>query len=147
VWSYDHSRFANNMVMVAEMPELPNAEQYTIGAFVGDDCRGEGEFIDGMAFITVHCKNGEQVSFRLHNEATGEYYDIDQTVKSRQRIGSLQQPLLFTSEQIQQVVTGISDVKTGATRAQCYDLGGRRTVNSKVSIVRMANGTYRKVVK
>ena len=147
VWSYDHSRFANNMVMVAEMPELPYAEQYTIGAFVGDECRGEGEFIDGMAFITVHCKNGEQVSFRLHNEATGEYYDIDQTVKSRQRIGSLQQPLLFTSEQIQQVVTGISDVKTGATRAQCYDLGGRRTVNSKVSIVRMANGTYRKVVK
>lgn len=150
VWSYDHSRFANNMVMVAEMPELPYTEQYTIGAFVGDECRGEGEFIDGLAFITVHCKNGEQVSFRLHNEATGEYFDIDETVKSRQRIGSLQQPMKFTSAQAAlSIATGISEINAANTNAsqQGYDLGGRRTVNSKVSIMRMANGTYRKVVK
>jgi len=154
VWHYDHSQFANNMTMVAELPELANAGNYTIGAFVGDECRGEGCFEDGLAFITVHCNSGEQVSFRLHNELTDEYFDIDQTVVSRQRIGSLKSPFRMTSTTNE--ATAISTVLQNDKAAECYDLSGRRVdsqcsiLNSQfrkgVSIQRQKDGTVRKVI-
>ena len=146
VWSYDHSRFANNMTMVVEMPELRHMEDYTIGAFVDGECRGEGSFEDGYGFVTVHCNSGEQVSFQLHNELTGEYYDIDQTVKSQTRIGSLKAPYKMTS--MQNTVTGIGTVNNSVGTSQHYDLNGRQLNSQRkgVNIQRMPNGTVRKVV-
>jgi len=147
VWSYDHSRFANNMTMVAEVSNLEHPEQYTIGAFVGDECRGEGIFEHGLAFITVHTDGGEQVSFQLHNELTNEYIGIDQTVNSgSMRLGSLKAPVQLTG---QLVVTGISNIERTPQHAERYDLNGR-TVNADrkgMTIERMANGTFRKVVR
>ena len=146
VWEYDHSRFANNMTMVAEMPQLENADDYTIGAFVDDECRGEGYFENGHAFITVHCNSGEQVTFRLYNEMTGEYFDIDQTVKSQTRVGSLTNPFRMTSEVVS---TGIRTIVQDEQTTGRYDLSGRKVAgNSKgVSLQRMADGTFRKVMK
>ena len=146
VWEYDHTQFANNMTMVVKMPELQDAENYTIGAFVDGECRGEGVFIDGIGFVTVHCNNGEMVTFQLHNELTGEYYDIDQTVKSRIRVGSLEDPFKLTSTQ--NTSTGIGTVNSIVGTSQHYDLNGR-LLNSQrkgVSIQRKADGTVRKVV-
>ena len=147
VWEYDHSRFASNMTIVAEMPQLEDADHYTIGAFVDGECRGEGSFINGHAFITVHGESGEQVNFRLYNEMTGEYFDIDQTVKSQTRVGSLSNPMTMTSHEF---ATGISVVRqenAGATES--YDLSGRKVDGSSkgVSLKRMADGTFRKVMK
>ena len=156
VWSYDHSRFASNMSVVAELSDLTNAEQFTIGAFVGDECRGEGIFEKGLAFITVHTDGGEQVSFRLHNELTGEFFDIDQTIRSGAiRVGSLKAPVQLTS---QAVVTGVKNIENGKLNIESYDLGGRRVNNSQSSILnsqlkkgltiqRRSDGSVRKVVK
>ena len=147
VWSYDHSRFANNLTMVAEVSDLDNAEAYTIGAFVDGECRGEGIFQNGMAFITVHTDGGEQVSFQLHNELTDEYIDIDQTVTSgARRLGSLKAPVQMTS---QGVVTGINDVQRPTFNVERYDLGGRTvgTAQKGLSIERAANGKMRKVIR
>ena len=111
------------------------------------ECRGEGSFINGHAFITVHGESGEQVNFRLYNEMTGEYFDIDQTVKSQTRVGSLSNPMTMTSHEF---ATGISVVRqenAGATES--YDLSGRKVDGSSkgVSLKRMADGTFRKVMK
>ena len=45
IWEYDASQFADNMAIVAEIAELENPEDYTIGAFVGDECRGMGKVV------------------------------------------------------------------------------------------------------
>lgn len=147
VWSYDHSRFASNMSVVAELSDLANAEQFTIGAFVGDECRGEGIIENGRAFITVHTDGGELVTFRLHNELTGEYFDIDQTIRSGAiRVGSLKEPFQLTSNA---VVTGIGSVQSSELGVQSYDLGGRTVkANAKgMTIQRQSDGSVRKVVK
>ena len=146
VWEYDHTRFANNMTMVVRMPDLKDSEQYTIGAFVNGECRGEGSFENGLGFITVHTDGGEQVTFRLYNELTGEYFDIDQTVQTQNRIGSLSAPMVMTSEQ---VVTGISELHQQNTGvAERYDLSGRKVIDSGkgVSLQRMTDGKVVKVV-
>ena len=146
VWEYDHTRFANNMTMVVRMPDLKDSEQYTIGAFVNGECRGEGSFENGLGFITVHTDGGEQVTFRLYNELTGQYFDIDQTVQTQNRIGSLSAPMVMTSEQ---VVTGISELHQQNTGvAERYDLSGRKVIDSGkgVSLQRMSDGKVVKVV-
>ena len=149
-WSYDHTQFASNMTIVGEINEqcIMNNEQWSIGAFVGDECRGEGIIENGRAFITVHTDGGEQVSFRLRNELTGELYDIDQTVRSgAQRLGSLKAPVQLTS---QAVVTGVNNVQCTMNNVQeSYDLGGRavKATTKGLTIRRNADGKVVKVVK
>ena len=147
VWSYDQSRFANNLTVVAEVSDLDNPEEYTIGAFVDGECRGEGIFEDGRAFITVHTDGGEQVALRLHNELTGEYTDIDQTISTTaMRLGSLKAPVQLTA---QGVVTGISTVEGAQQPTERFDLNGRTVKGNHkgMTIVRQADGSVRKVVR
>lgn len=145
VWSYDDSQFANNMSMIAELKNVDDASQYTVGAFVDGECRGEGIIVNGKAFITVHGNNGEQVSFRLYNTKTGEYFDVAETVTSQQMLGTLKAPVALTAPAI---VTGINNVQHSALGVQqSYDLLGRKTDHAKLMIRRMADGTVRKVVK
>ena len=146
VWHYDHSQFAGNMTMVASFSDLDNPEEYTIGAFVDGECRGEGSFDRGLAFITVHTDGGEEVSFRLHNELTGEYFDIDQTVVSCMRIGSVKAPMQMTCNS---VVTGIETVDSSTFRVESYDLNGRAVDDHAkgITIRKMQDGTMKKVVR
>ena len=153
VWSYDASRFANNMTIVAKFNGIDNLEDYTLGAFVDDECRGEGVAIDGRMYVTVHADNGELVSFRLHNELTDEYFDVDQTVQSQTRIGSVAAPLAMTAETVTVGINNVKGSQDGAS-VKTYDLQGRevnRMTNgshqSRINIVRMSDGSFRKVVK
>jgi len=149
-WQYDPRPYRDNMSIVAVVNEqcTMNNEQWSIGAFVGDECRGEGLCVDGRMFITVHANNGEQVSFRLRNELTGEMFDIDQTVPFGAMLGSLKAPVQLTS---QAVVTGVNNVQCTMNNVQeAFDLGGRAvkaTTTKGLTIRRQADGTVRKVVK
>ena len=147
IWQYDHTQFASNMTMVVSMPDLQDIDDYTIGAFVNGECRGEGMFEDGLGFITVHTDGGEQVTFRLYNKVTGQYFNIDQTVKSQTRIGSLSNPMMMTSHES---TTGISVAhQENAGTTESYDLSGRKVNGSSkgVSLKRLADGTFCKVMK
>ena len=125
VWTIDRSRFADVMTVVAEVEGLTNAEEWVLGAFVGDECRGEGRCVrDDIMFIGIAGKNGEKMNFRLHNTRTGEEFDVSEALSFRQKAGSLKAPLRLTSEG----ATGISSVNTGANadNKAVYDLNGRR---------------------
>lgn len=125
VWQYYAGAFADNMAMVAEISNLNNPEDYTIGAFVDGECRGEGNFVVGnKMMISVAGKAGEEVSFRLYNHITGEYSEIFETVKYGQKLGSLKKPVALTSPE----TTGIRNLELGVSSsdAQVFDMNGRR---------------------
>lgn len=125
VWQYNAGAFADNMAMVAEISNLNNPEDYTIGAFVEGECRGEGNFVVGnKMMISVAGKAGEEVSFRLYNHITGEYSEIFETVKYGQKLGSLKKPVALTSPE----TTGIRSLELGVSSsdAQVFDMNGRR---------------------
>ena len=148
-WQYDPRPYRDNMSIVAVVNEqcTMDNEQWSIGAFVGDECRGEGLCVDGRMFITVHANNGEQVSFRLRNELTGELFDIDQTVPFGAMLGSLKAPVQLTS---QAVVTGVANVQCTMNNVQeAFDLGGRavKATTKGLTIQRGSDGKVRKVVK
>ena len=147
VWQYDHTQFADNMTMVAAVDGITDSDRYSIGAFVGDECRGEGEFIDGLAFITVHVNGSEKVTFRLYDSYTGEFFNVDQTIASKLRLGSLDAPVRLTSQSFTDGISTIS-VDNGIS-GETFDTNGRRlnSLQRGINIIRQADGTVRKVIK
>lgn len=123
VWSYDGSRFADNMSVICQPTTALEADRYTIGAFVGDECRGEGRMINGRFFVTVHGEMGEKVSFRLYDALTGEYFVLDDAVDFASTVGTYQRPMALNTP----TLTGIDSV-TGDQGVAVYLDGGRVVV-------------------
>lgn len=147
IWHYDASRFANNMTVVATLNDIDQPEHYTLGAFVDGECRGEGVYIDGRMYVTAHVNDGEQVSFVLYNMWTGDYINVDQTIQAKTRIGSVNAPVAMTTGNATQ---GISTAATTTAPMEVYDLQGRKVTGASrtlINIVRMSDGTVRKIAK
>lgn len=105
VWTYNSAPFADNMTIVADLGNDYSAERFTVSAFVGDECRGEGEMIDGKCFITVHADKGETISFKLHDAVSGEMRTINEQMPFAKMAGSLRAPQRLT---VGGIVTGIT---------------------------------------
>ena len=123
IWNYDGSRFANSMAVIAKV-DVEECEDYTIGAFVGDECRGEGRFINGLAFISVAGEADEIVTFRLFNKYTGEFVDLDRELQFSGMAGSVKVPVTMGTIE---GTTDIDNVKgENGNVKTIYDLSGRK---------------------
>lgn len=150
VWSYDSSLWRDNMSIVAEPLNAEDLDDdYTVGAFVNGECRGEGRLIDGRLFITVHGKNGELVSFKFHSNRSGEYFDAEQTVKFRNSMGSVKEPVKIKREETATGIRSVDADTNGGMAVKTYDLQGREVGSDVRGIVieRMADGSVRKVLR
>lgn len=137
VWKYDAQQFSDNMAIIATIEGIEADDRYSVGAFVGDECRGKGEFVEGnLMFINVAGKSGEQVSFRLYDSKTGEYSQIPETLRYKTVAGSLAKPVTLTSEIH---ATGIREIKTATSDSTIYNLNGQR-VNEKAKGIIIVNG-------
>lgn len=132
VWVYDGSRFANSMAVIAKV-EIENCEDYTIGAFVDDECRGEGRFINGLAFISVAGEADENVTFRLYNKYTGEFVDVDRELQFSGMAGSVKAPVTMGTIE---GTTGIDEITENREQSTViYDISGRK-------VEQMTEGIY-----
>lgn len=133
VWVYDGSRFANSMAVIAKV-EIENCEDYTIGAFVGDECRGEGRFINGLAFISVAGEADENVTFRLYNKYSGEFVDIDRELQFSGMAGSVKVPVTMGTIEGTTGIVDINSIDSNNVEA-IYDISGRK-------VEQMTEGIY-----
>ena len=108
VWQYAGSRFPNMMAVVGQL-NIDNADDYTIGAFVGDECRGAGKIIDGLVLVSLAGEAGEEVTFRIHNEWTGEFFELKNVLGFTDIAGSLKNPVMLD---VPEEVTAIESVST-----------------------------------
>lgn len=118
VWTYNSAPFADNMTIVADLGNDYSAERFTVGAFVGDECRGEGEMIDGKCFITVHADKGETISFKLHDAVSGEMRTINEQMSFTKMAGSLRAPQRLT---VGGIVTGITSADIASSGIAVVD--------------------------
>lgn len=125
VWNYDASQFADNMCIVAELDGMTGDESCTIGAFVDGECRGKGQFVKGnKMFINVAGKAGEKVTFKLYDEDTQSYYDVNETLTYSLMAGSISKPVSLTSDA---TITGINNVKNNEDKSsRMYNVNGQR---------------------
>jgi len=132
VWVYDGSKFANSMAVIAKV-DVEECEDYTIGAFVGDECRGEGRFINGLAFISVAGEADENVTFRLYNKYTGEFVDVDRELQFSGMAGSVKAPVTMGTIE---GTTGIDEITENREQSTViYDISGRK-------VEQMTEGIY-----
>lgn len=136
VWQYDASLFADNMGIVAELKNVDIPANYTIGAFVDGECRGKGKIVKGnIALINVAGKAGETVTFRLHNEITGEYSDIKESAAYCMVAGSLTTPFSLTADGNGTTdINGVADIDEDDIVA-IYTLNGQK-------VSEMTEGVY-----
>ncbi len=146
-WHYDASRFMNNTTIVAEVDGMKSlSDSWTIGVFVGNECRGEGHYVEGRFFITAHTERGEQLRLVLRHEPTGTTTDIVEKITAVQmRMGSLRQPVVLHATDS---TMGIDERRMDDYTSVCYDLSGRKVSPGKRGIVlrRQADGkTYKTI--
>lgn len=123
-WKYDASPFADNMPVVAAVEGIEDGERFSIGAFVGDECRGEGRAVDNNLFmINVAGKSGELVHFRVFDKVTEEFFDLDQSLIYTAQHGSLKAPVRLSGIG---VVDGISTVQRTEQEEATYTLTGQK---------------------
>ncbi|RKW58600.1 MAG: hypothetical protein D8H98_10675 [Prevotella sp.] len=145
-WAYDHTLFENNASVVASITNSNTYADYRVGAFVGNECRGEGRCIDGKLFITVHSKMGETIRFVLFDTRTGALYHVPQTTLARPLVGGLTNPLPLS---LGAGTTGVGMVHNDDVNAEVFNLQGQRIAKPQrgVNIIRDKNGKTRKEMK
>ncbi len=124
--SYNPRRFADNMTIIASLPEEMDSERYTVVPFVGDECRGESKLINDRYFITVHGQKDEIVTFRVFDNQTGEYDNALNEMQFSTMAGSMKAPVILNAS-----TSGIENITFDQLNQDgsdpiIYDMQGRR---------------------
>lgn len=150
-WSYDAHKYADNTTMLAKLyvdktPTIDGA--YTVAAFSGSECRGIGQSINGIIYMTIHgtIDNEETLSFKAYENATGKELDITETITmSGGHEGTFSSPKILNAKG----TTGIDLITTGFTiyprplRDRIYINGETRNIR----VVRMLSTSGAKVLE
>lgn len=142
-WQYDASSYADNMAVVANISGIEASSRYSVGAFVGDECRGMGQFVnDEVMFINVAGTMGEKVNFRLYDSETGCYSNIIEGMSHTMKKGSISSPVTLTPEA---TITGIMNVESSMQDSiKAFNVQGQQ-VNGDAKGIVIIGG--KKVVK
>lgn len=85
---------------------------YTLGAFSGDECRGIAQHLNGLLYLNIHGEGGETITFSLIDEE-GVLHQTNQTLTFAPEsvIGNRKDPFRFTIDG-----TGISTSTSAGSR-------------------------------
>lgn len=151
VWTFNGTRYADNMTIVADLGSDYASDRYSVGAFVGNECRGEGRYVDGKWFITVHgdaAATGQQVTFRVYDTMTGTTVDVDGKHPFTAMAGTLRAPVRLTVGS----TTGISTIQTDGipASARLFTLDGKAVTGKPAPgmyIVKEGNNVRKVMIK
>lgn len=101
-WHFDSHKYPYNMNLIAtvqtESGTAP-AGLFTIGAFVGGECRGVGQYVGDKLYMTVYgdISTAETMTFKAVENTSQEEYAIVETVKfANALIGTVASPYKLT---------------------------------------------------
>lgn len=149
-FSYNKSRFADNMTIIAESDEYLDGERYSVGAYVDGECRGAGRIIDGKMYITVHGEQGDKVAFKLYDKFSSQYIDMNETVGFAPICGSSARPMSLNAPG---TVTGVEEIMADDDfeNAEVFTLSGQRVASENIApgiyIVRGKTSTRKLIIK
>ncbi|MCP9610486.1 hypothetical protein [Coprobacter tertius] len=108
VWQVEDTKYSVNMTAVVVLP--PNMQALyqkndQIAAFVNDECRGIGQFVDNAFFITIKGLPEEisKVSFKYYNNQNQYMYSTDAFLSFEQDaiFGTIDAPEILTLNIVQ----------------------------------------------
>jgi hypothetical protein len=150
--------YPNVMGVIAELlkdDEAVEADRFTLYAYDADgECRGEGKWVNGLAWMTLYGKGGEALSYRAVDLLDGTVYTVRETMSFAEGItGSTGQPFMLTLGETEGNATMIDGVPVAPATSDIdgyYNLNGTRvsvrTARGGVYLVKYKDGSYRKVI-
>ena len=149
--------YPNVMGVIAEIQkenERVEADRFAIYAYDADgECRGEGKWINGLAWLTLYGKGGETLSFRAVDLIDGTVYSIQETTSFVQDItGSVNQPFVLTlckAEGNATMIDGVPAIPSSDIIGY-YNLDGTRVSGTiarhGIYLVKYKDGSFKKVI-
>ena len=131
------------------------ADRFMLYAYDADgECRGEGKWVNGLAWMTLYGKGGEALSFRAVDLIDGTVYTIQETTSFVQDItGSVNQPFVLTLGNADGSVAMIEGVPADLSSSEIdgyYNLNGTRvpirTASRGIYLVKYKDGSFKKVI-
>jgi hypothetical protein len=128
-WTVNKRKYPNVMGVIAQLwheDNMANSDEWLLGAFCGDECRGIAKVVDGTLMMNVYGQGGEMIVFRAMNYETGEVlYAAEQETFRADVVGTMNSPYQMHIGD----ATGIAGNNAGSiSDSRYYDLQGR-TVN------------------
>ena len=137
-WTAVTHDYVDNMTLIAQVfagGSIVPEGLYTIGAFVGDECRGIGQYVNDKLFMTIHdnLAANSTISFRAFNNATREecgiveYFSFQNVMK-----GSMKNPYALhidTTDRLE-TLTGAFNIYPNPVRDRFYINGNTDAINT-----------------
>lgn len=153
--SCDRHAYPNVMAVIAKIQfddEAISDEPMTIAAYADDECRGQGEYIDGVYFLTIYGKSNETLSFKAFG-ASNKIYDITEQLDfSADILGTRKEPIIFTLSTSTTTVPIVAGSDTPVKPIGFYNLSGlfaskdASSLRPGIYIVRYNNGLCKKFI-
>ena len=147
-WSVDVHKYPNMMCVTAELfngESVVDGDNYYLGAFVGEECRGVAKYINGKYFLSVYGDKKATVNFVAVDKETGESYTVEQTVDfTADVLGSVSSPyaIYIVSP------TGINGITADSPSATgIYNMMGQKVKSASRGGVYVIDGRKRVVTK
>ncbi len=142
-WTVNVHGYPDMMCLTAELVDngvRTTADDYFVGAFVGDECRGIGKWVNGILYMAVYggTVKGEQLLFRAVACDNGEEFMVKETMSfNADVIGSVTTPVtLHLGES-----TGISNTGADLRKTEgVYNMMGLQMKNVDREGVYIVNG-------
>lgn len=145
IWNYDAHQFAGNMGIIAAGEELDDAHRYAVGAFVGDECRGQGTLRDGKWYVVAHLQGDEQVSLRLYDRQTETFHAM--TIDGRESLdfaemaGTFSRPLTLAAPSVT-AIHSLTATGSEYPDAVITDLSGKTLQSGRIHIDELPKGMF-----
>ena len=144
-WEVNVHKYADMMCIIANVYEVDTPvgrEDWVVGAFVGDECRGIGHFIGNELILPVRGKEGDELTFTLLSLTVDLGSDLkEHPTFTADAVGTMVEPLRLSFSEADAIhsVNGSGQQPEGAV----YDLTGRR-VNYQLSTInyQLKKGIY-----
>jgi hypothetical protein len=144
-WEVNVHKYADMMCIIANVYEVDTPvgrEDWVVGAFVGDECRGIGHFIGNELILPVRGKEGDELTFTLLSLTVDLGSDLkEHPAFTADAVGTMVEPLRLSFSEADAIhsVNGSGLQPEGAV----YDLTGRR-VNYQLSTInyQLKKGIY-----
>ena len=115
-----------------------DADKYCIAAFSGDECRGVGEYVKGIIFLSVYGDKSVPLTFLAADRATGEVYDIQESVDfNADVLGSVKAPFAFHLGE----ASGVNAIEAdGSLKVGIFNLMGQKVNRADKPGIYIING-------
>lgn len=137
-WTVVAHEYLDNMTLIAQVyagGSITPEGLYTIGAFVNDECRGIGQYVNGKLFMTIHdnLAVNSTISFKAFNNATKEEFGIIEHFSFQNVMkGSMKDPIALHIDAADKLeaLEGAFNIYPNPVRDRFYINGNTDAINS-----------------